>query len=113
MTPRLISKIKVQALVKLANATGDHAMVLKKGDEHAGEIILLRVKNGQNLALFTYIMDVKGQHIWQEKFIQDIDKEEKILEWVEKRRQIDPDIWVVELDIAEDERLAVLLNSLT
>ncbi|APG61748.1 hypothetical protein LPB140_01660 [Sphingorhabdus lutea] len=113
MTARLLSKIKVQALVKLANAHGDHATVLKKGDESAGEIILITAKNGQNIGLYTYIMDVNGHHIWQEKFIQDIDKVNKIEDWVLKRKNIDPDIWVIELDIADDERLGVLLDSLS
>ena len=46
-----------------------------------------------------------GQPNWQKIWPQDTDNNKELLEYVTQRFRFDPDMWLIELDIPDAERL--------
>lgn len=109
---RLASHMLVAALVRQAFASGDFAAILRKGDEMSGAILLVAREKGANPRLFERFPTMEKGVQWQEIQPQSIDNEEKLNEYLVRRADRDPDIWIVELDVAFDERLSGLLASM-
>jgi hypothetical protein len=108
--PRLATHMVVSALVRQLSANGDAATVLRKGDPIAGTLLLVTRCRGRNPAVFEPISALDGSRKWQPIFDQDIDSEQEIDDYLERRLARDPDIWVLELDVAFAERLTGLLG---
>ena len=101
--PRLNAGVLVSALIRRVQAAGGFAAVLQRGDERAGAILVECVERGQSQILLERSTDLDGSEIWRESPIEDAENHRKRLE---KRRQNDPDLWVIELDIADAQRFA-------
>jgi hypothetical protein len=111
--PRLASHIQASALIRLANTQGDFATIIKKGDPTSGSLLLIGQIRGVAACLFERISGHDGVNKWQSVFNQPQETEEKISEYWRKRVARDPDLWVIELDVADDERLNRLLVAST
>ena len=110
--PRLASSVQVSALIRLAQAEGDFATVLRKGDTVAGAIILIGLIRGQNPVMYERFPSLEGGSPWRQVDpSSDIDDNGTQI-W-QKRCKRDPDLWVVELDVATSERLSRLLEATT
>lgn len=110
LEPRLATHMIVSALIRQFSATGDFATVLRKGDPVAGVLLLVSRIKGRNPALFEQFPAANGARNWQPVFNQDIDNEQKISEYLNRRIAQDCDLWVLELDVAFAERLDGLLS---
>ncbi len=106
MTPRLSSAMLVSALIRRVQAEGGHAAVLAKGDASGGAIILACADKGKVSGLLERILDISGSYVWASCGPQDSGDPTEISQYLERRRSRDPDIWIVELDIADAERFA-------
>jgi len=106
MTPRLSSAMLVSALIRRVQAEGGHAAVLAKGDAGGGAIILVCADKGKVSGLLERILDMRGSYVWASCGPQDSVDPAEISQYLERRRSRDPDIWIVELDIADAERFA-------
>lgn len=105
MTPaRLTTAVRVSALIRRVNAEGGHAMVLQKGDPTAGALLLVLCTRGENARLAERVLDEKGDYKWRQIGRETAENPEKMAAFMEKRRKIDPDLWIVELDIPSPER---------
>lgn len=107
--PRLASSIQVSAFIRLAQIEGDFAAVLHKGDPVAGAIMLIGLIRSRNPVLFERFPSLNGGSPWQQVGVQAAEKEADIAAYWKKRAAGDPDLWVIELDVASTERLAGLL----
>ncbi|MEQ1537851.1 MAG: DUF1491 family protein [Sphingorhabdus sp.] len=107
--PRLATHMRVSAMIRQVSALGDFAAVLHKGDPIAGVLLLVTRVKGRNPALFEQFPSPNGSQNWQRVFDQDVDNEQKISEYLDRRIAQDSDLWVLELDVAFDERLDGLL----
>jgi hypothetical protein len=107
--PRLTSEFQISALRRLAEAGGDFATVLHKGDATSGAILLICQIRGENPSVFDRYPSLDGQSEWQAVALQDNDIAEKVTEYWPVRVKRDPDLWVIELDVASTERLDLLL----
>ena len=106
MTPRLTTEMLVGALLRRADAAGGSLMVLHKGDPIAGTLLLQLMERGVFLGLFERMTSLDGTvSLEQCGPAADIQATE-IYEYIERRRRSDPDLWLVELDIANGERFA-------
>jgi hypothetical protein len=103
VTARLTSAMLVSALVRRVQNAGGAAAILSKGEEQAGAIILLCAERGVAEQLLERILDIGGRYRWTRCGPESPDEFDQYLE---RRRSRDPDIWVVELDIAHAERFA-------
>ena len=104
MTPRITTAIQVSALVRRVNAEGGAATVLRKGDETAGSILLLLAEKGRISAIYEPALTIDGSYAWRKVTIQNVDNKEELADSIYRRQCRDPDLWVVELDIAHPER---------
>ncbi len=109
LEPRLATHMVVSALIRQISATGDFATVLHKGDPVAGALLLVTRCKGRNPALFEQFPGANNTRNWHPVFNQDTDNEQKISDYLERRIAQDSDLWVLELDVAFDERLDGLL----
>ncbi len=97
--PRLQSGMVVNALVRRVNAAGGIAMVLAKGDESAGAILIVAEREawerGWDEAGRPALVDTGPR-----------DDPAALDQYVARRRERDRDLWVVELNVADAKRFA-------
>lgn len=107
--PRLTSSFQISALKRLTEADGGFATVICKGDAIAGAILLIGQIRGKNPVLFERVASMDGVSDWQAVTTATSENGGAIRTYWQKRRSSDPDLWVIELDVASPERLAGLL----
>ena len=111
MEPRLASSVLVTALLRRAEAEGGFGTVLAKGDSTAGSIAVVLVERGASARLLERMLRPDGRYAWSES-PKPAEDEAALKALLERRRRIDPDLWIVELDIASSERFAAEMNAL-
>jgi hypothetical protein len=109
MEPRLQSSVMVAALQRRAEAEGGFAAVIAKGDSHAGAILVLLAEKGRKARILERALQPDGRYAWQD-VRQTIENEEEVEKFLVRRRKSDPDLWIIELDIASAERFAAEMN---
>jgi hypothetical protein len=110
MEPRLASSLLVTALLRRAEAEGGFGTVIAKGDATAGAIALILTERGANPRLFERMLQPDGGYGWHESS-RGIAGGQELDALLERRRRFDPDLWILELDIASPERFAAEMNS--
>lgn len=105
MTPRLTSAMLAGSLIRVCEAAGGHAMLLAKGDETAGSLLISLYHKGRVSGLFEQLLDAQGRYRWMRTGPKDDDDQAAFDAYIHKRRTNDPDLWVIELDIADGQRL--------
>lgn len=111
MTVRLPAHLEVSALIRETEACGGFAAVLHRGERDAGTILVVAVKSGANPTVYERMPSLDGTRKWTAVEIQDLENEDNFSQWLTRRRDRDPDLWIVELDIAHGERLTAILQS--
>jgi len=106
MTPRLTSRLTVDALRRRVQAAGGFATVLARGDDMAGAILMLCTNRGEVQALLERTIDRDGHYCWTRCGPQDVESDSERDSYIGRRRSRDPDLWLIELDIADAERFA-------
>lgn len=97
---RLPTQLLVGALLRRVNDTGGFGAVLAKGDAQAGGVLVVAVENGISRLL------ERGLGPDGRPALIDSTPADDVAGYWQRRRQRDPDLWVVELDIADSSRLA-------
>lgn len=103
--PRLSAEMIVQSLIRKVNQSGGFGVVLKKGDRIAGSILIQSIEKGKNMRLLERMPALDGTPDWQQIWPQGTDKKQELPEYLSRRYKFDPDIWLIELDIPDVERL--------
>lgn len=96
----------VSALIRRVQAEGGFATVLHRGDHQAGAIIVECAERGARTLLLERATGLDGRDGWRSMAMADPGDDAAQAERLAKRRRSDPDLWVIELDIAEAERFA-------
>lgn len=94
----------VGALIRRVGAAGGFAAVLARGDDTAGAILILAQDRGQGAQMYERGIGPDGATALIA--IGPADDDRAIADYWAKRRRGDPDLWVVELDVADSPRLA-------
>lgn len=102
---RLTAAIMASSLIRRTQIEGGSAVVVCKGDPTSGAILVLCLEKGRNSALCERLLTPQGTYGWQRTGPQDIDNIEEVSRYIERRTSRDPDLWVLELDIPNAERL--------
>src|SRR5689334_9625474 len=95
--------------MRRAQSAGGNAAVLAHGDETAGAIMLVIAARGETQRLLTRRLDAEGSYIWDDLALPQPGGESgtgEVDQLVERARRRDPDLWVLELDIADAQRFA-------
>jgi len=111
MEARLATSVLVSGLIRRAESEGGFGAVLSKGDATAGSLLVILTEKGRNQRLLERILQPGGRYIWQDILSQDADREPDFRALLERRRSFDPDLWLIELDVASAERFAAEMNS--
>jgi hypothetical protein len=102
--PRLTSAMRVAALLRLARAADGFPAVLARGDETAGAILVVMREKGRNPVAFERLMSSDGCYRWGRISPDDMTQEIDFNSFIQRRRQRDPDLWLIELDVADATR---------
>lgn len=109
---RLPAYLEVSGLLRAVQAAGGFATVLHKGERDAGTILVVLTENGGNARLFERLPDPSGDRSWTLSKAEDTENKQEFSEYLSRRGQQDPDLWIVELDIANGERFIGLPPSI-
>lgn len=101
---RLPTHLEVGGIVRRAEATGDFAMVLRKGDPERGSLLLLVASKGLHIACLERVLTIDGTYRWQAVGPSESASSIEIGDFLAKRARFDDDLWAIELDIAAPER---------
>ena len=104
MEGRLPAHLEVGGLIRAIESQGGYASVIAKGEKDAGTILILTIYRGENAVLFERMQQLDGSRPYVATKQQNPEKPQEIFEYLEKRRQQDPDIWILEADIADGAR---------
>ncbi len=100
MTERLPTQVLVSAMLRRVNDAGGFAAVLAKGDPQAGAVLVIALERDGSARLLERGIGPDGR-----RRLLDSTPDDPTAYWM-RRRQRDPDLWVVELDIADSQRFA-------
>ena len=100
---RLASGLLVTALVRRVSAAGDFATVLARGDPESGMILIVATERGGDASCWERGRDDTG--VPALVATGPADPAEVTAYW-RRRRERDPDLWVIELDSAQAKRFA-------
>lgn len=109
--PRLASELRINALRKYMSQNGEFVTILHKGDAISGAILCVVAIRGVEVGLYEkrpgFAVNEAGvdKVVWDNLINQDIEIKQKIDETINKRLRFDPDLWVIELDIADIAQL--------
>jgi len=106
MSPRIASDVLVKAMIRTAEGQGGFGAVVAKGDPTAGAIAVILAERGVRRLFLERMLQADGAYGWSDSGSADGRDEAAFDSLVERRRRADPDLWVVELDVASAERFA-------
>lgn len=101
MSDRLATKLLVSAMLRRVGDAGGFGTVLAKGDEQAGGVLVVAIERGGEARLLERGIGPGGR-----PGLIDSTPADDLDGYWRRRRQRDPDLWVIELDIADAERFA-------
>lgn len=104
MDARLPAHIEVSGLVRQVSAAGGFAAVLCKGEREAGTILVVLTENGKDSRAYERMPQLDGTRAWHCSKRQIAESAEDFANYLERRASQDPDLWLIELDIADGER---------
>ncbi len=102
---RLTSAMQVSALLRRASDSGGAAVVVARGDANAGAILIIGRERGNFTGFLEHVLTPSGDYAWTAVGPGDDSSPESVA-WIDRRRARDPDLWIIELDIAEPQRFA-------
>jgi hypothetical protein len=101
---RLAAHVEVGAIVRRAEAVGDFATILRKGDAERGSVLLVISSRGRHVACLERVLAPAGGYAWRQVGPSESASSVDLAEFLGKRARFDEDSWAVELDIADAER---------
>ena len=110
---RLKSRFLVDLLLRRTEAAGGFATILAKGDDTSGIILVQCTDRGQPGPLLERRFSAGGHYIWEAVGPNDPNDGDARANYQDRRRQADPDLWLIELDIADAPRLVAEWGALT
>ncbi|MGB3723240.1 MAG: DUF1491 family protein [Pacificimonas sp.] len=103
----------IDAIRRQVAADGGFAMVLAKGDEIAGAVILVMRTRDNLVSAYARTNMGDGQVEWRALMENEAESSGKLHEALEKQRRFDPDLWLIELDIADPARFIAELPQMS
>jgi hypothetical protein len=108
MTARLTSAVLASAMIRHVNAAGGMATIVKKGEPDVGSILLICMHKGVVQSVRERVLGMDGGYSWAAVGPAEA---AAIDPYLARRRERDPDLWLIELDIAEAERFAAEMTA--
>lgn len=94
MMSQLKAKLRVQALIRRAEVQGAFAAIVYAGDGDAG-VVFVKVRSDAGAALYVPGRDMAGKVVYR---FGPPDTDAAIDARVARERDMDPDLWLIEVD---------------
>lgn len=101
---RLPAHLEVAGMLRAVDQAGGFACVIKKGEHDAGSILVICAENGANRRLLERMPAIDGTRKWVEIRKEDAENKDIFNTYLDRRVAQDPELWIIELDIANGER---------
>ena len=101
---RLTAAVEAAGLVRRAQANGDFAAILRKGDLERGALLLVIRSRDRHVACLERRLVPDGSYQWEEAGPIGSTEPKQVAEFLDNRVRFDEDLWLIELDIAQPER---------
>ncbi len=101
---RLPAAVEAAGLVRRAEADGDFATILKKGDADRGALLLVVSSRGRHVGCLERMLGIDGEYCWRTVGPGESADSQEVAEFLARRTRFDADLWAIELDIADAER---------
>ena len=101
---RLPAAVEAAGLVRRAEADGDFATILKRGDADRGALLLVVASRGRHVACLERMLELEGGYSWRSVGPAESANSQEVAEFLAKRTRFDADLWAIELDVADAER---------
>ena len=101
---RLAAAVEAAGLIRRAQADGDFAAIIRKGDAERGALLLLIRSRGRHVACLERALGPDGAYRWSRAGPGESADSAQVAEFLAKRARFDADLWAIELDIADAER---------
>jgi hypothetical protein len=102
--PRLPAHIEVAGLIRAVEAAGGFATVIAKGERDAGTLVVICCARDRPAAAYERMPQPDGRRAWTLSRKQDIDNAKEFWDYLDRRKDQDDDLWIVELDVPNGER---------
>lgn len=79
-------------------------MVLNKGERDGGTILIVMVENQGLAVLYERMPQLDGTRKWDQVKVQVSENKSDFEDYLDRRSTQDPDVWIVELTVADRER---------
>ena len=109
MSDRLPAHLEVSGILRLAESQGGFATVLEKGERDAGTILVVTIFRDRPARLFERMPQLDGTRPFVLVCTQDTENQSEFSDYLHRRKQQDRDIWILEADIADEERFVASL----
>lgn len=106
MSDRLPTGVVIGGLRRLVEQAGGSAMILARGDDTAGAILVVAQTPGGSPRCLERGIGPDGRTALIESGPSDGDDPFALTDYWQRRRARDPDLWVIELIVADAERFA-------
>lgn len=101
---RLPAHLEVAGMIRSVQAAGGFATVLAKGERDAGTLLVIACERGGEACAYERMPRADGTRFWHVAKQQTVDDPTEFNSYCDKRKAQDPDLWVIELDVANVER---------
>lgn len=110
VSARLPARLEVSAILRLAESRGGFATVLARGEADAGSILIVTLMRGTHAVLYERMPQPSGARPFLAAKRQSEENPSEFEEYLARRRRQDPDVWLIEVDIADPPRFIAQLN---
>lgn len=101
---RLAAGVEAGALMRGVEAAGGFATVVQRGDADRGALLLIVASRGRHIACLERMLGLDGGYRWTATGPGENSSSADIAAFVARRRRVDPDSWLIELDVAHPEQ---------
>lgn len=103
--------MQIGAIRRLCERHGGFATVLSKGDATAGDILLIMRQRHGSISLACRAMRWDGPPSWANVERQVIENERELELVLAKRRAVDIDLWLMELDVPDTDQFVAFMGA--
>lgn len=109
MIGRLPAHIEISGLIRSVESMGGSAMVLHKGERDAGSIVVITINADGTSELFERMPQLDGSRNFVSTKSETSEKQRQFDDYIRRRCEQDPDVWAIEVNIADPERFTATL----
>ena len=103
--PRVTAELWIKAHIRRCNAQAIPAMVVRRGDDQAGALIIKVNHLGPGCMVLTPANSMDGGRQWRRAMGDDLVPEAEADAYIERQLNMDPDIWVLEIEDRQGRHL--------